>query len=381
MNILFLSPYAPVLHLHGGGVRMYHNIRILSECHSVRVISFVQNDDEREMLRSLHPMCESVTAIDPDPDFRPHWFSLKPFLMREFSGRAMEAAVDKAFLEWKVDVIQCEYLQMAHYRRPGPFSILTAHEAVSANAYQAFQETTEPVESAKLFYRWMGLLHYEVSVCRRFDRVITMTEEDAAYLRSYTHTKNIRPIPIGIDTRYFEPRATDAAKPVSVLFIGNFRHTPNVEAAEFLLTDVAPRFPEVRFVIAGSFVPDSLKPGRNVEFPGYIADTRTMFHSPNTIFAAPLFSGTGQRVKLLEAFAMGCPVITTSVGALGFPISNGEQAFIANTAEEFRAALARLLSSSGVRARMGMLGRKMVVERLDWSRIASLFTQLIEHRE
>ena len=170
-------------------------------------------------------------------------------------------------------------------------------------------------------------------------------------------------------------------KRVDVIFIGNFRHAPNVEAAEFILTELAPHFPEVRFVIAGSFVPDHLKPTSNVGFPGYIADTRTIFHSANTIFAAPLFSGTGQRVKLLEAFAMGCPVITTSVGGLGFPLRDGEQALIANAAAEFRAALSRLLSSPEVRTQVGALGRKMVVERFDWARIGSLFTQLVEHRE
>src|SRR6266481_7306001 len=133
MNILILTAYPPVLHMHGGGVRMFHNIRILAEKHSVRVISFVEREEERELLRSLEGMCDSVTAVKRVPDFRPHWSSLLPFLVREFSAPEMYRAVESAFRKTKVDVLQCEYLQMAHFHRKGVLNVVTMHEAVSAN--------------------------------------------------------------------------------------------------------------------------------------------------------------------------------------------------------------------------------------------------------
>src|SRR5688572_32336287 len=121
MNILFLSAYPPVLHMHGGGVRMFHNIRILAQRHSVHVLSFVENDEERELVKSVEPICESVTAIQRVSDFSAHWISLKPFWVFEFATPAMHAAVDDAVRKKKIDVIQCEYLQMAQYKRPGTF--------------------------------------------------------------------------------------------------------------------------------------------------------------------------------------------------------------------------------------------------------------------
>src|SRR6185503_4426073 len=99
----------------------------------------------------------------------------------------------------------------------------------------------------------------------------------------------------------------DGKRQVSVLFMGNFFHTPNVEAASFLAREIAPRFSEVQFSIAGSPVPEGLQAGANVKLTGYIPDTRELYHSADTIVVAPLFSGTGQRVKLLEAFSMACP--------------------------------------------------------------------------
>ena len=379
MNILYLTPYPPVLHMHGGGVRMFHNIRILAQEHQVHVISFFENEEERELLKSVEPVCESITGIQRISDFGPHWFSLKPFLVHEFGTPAMYVAVDDAIRRKKIDVIQCEYLHMAQYRRPGIFSILTEMDVMSANGYQAFQDPAAPIGRFRLFSRWMATLNYEISMCNRFDRVVAMTKEDARYLRSYARHANIRDIPIGIDPNYFQP-SWEPDHPIEVVFIGNYRHTPNVEAAEFLMKEVVPYFPKIRFVIAGSYLPENLgklSQFANVTLPGYVPDTRSLFHAPHTIFAAPLFSGTGQRVKLLEAFAMQCPVVTTAVGAAGFPIQSGNQAVIAATAPEFRAAIQAFVSSAELRAQTGRAARKMIEDDFSWDTIGQRFLELV----
>jgi glycosyltransferase involved in cell wall biosynthesis len=368
MNVLFLAAYPPVLHRHGGGVRMYHNIRILSEQHSVHVLSFVGSDEEEDSLGSVKSICESVRGIRRIPDFRPHWLSVTPFMVREFSTPAMHQAVDDMLRAKRVNVVQCEYLQMAQFRRRGVFSLLTAHEVLSKNASEAFETESDPLEKLRLFYRWMQILRYEVLQVRKFNRIVTMTSEDAAYLRSYAPEANIRPIPIGVDVDQFTP-GPDVPRELSVVFVGNFFHTPNVEASSFLAREVAPRFPDVKFRIAGIPVPDGIPPTKNVELTGYVPDTRSLYHAANTIVVAPLFSGSGQRVKLLEAFSMACPVVTTTIGAQGFPIENGIQAFIADTADEFAGALRRLLADPALRRRTGENARAMILNRFTWTRI------------
>jgi glycosyltransferase involved in cell wall biosynthesis len=379
MNILVLTAYAPVLHMHGGGVRMFHNIRILAQKHSVRVISFVENEEEREMLQSLEGICESVAAVKRVPDFRPHWLSVLPFLVREFSTPEMYRAVESEFRRKHVDVLQCEYLQMAQFHRPGTLTVLTLHEILSANAYEAFQRERTPGRKFKLFYRWMQMLRYEVMMSGKFDRVAAMTAVDAEYMRSYAPGAHVHAIPIGIDPDEFMPMPEEPARPLEVLFVGNFRHTPNVEAAEFLIRHIAPQFPGVPFVIRGSYVPDALHRSapRNVSFPGYISDTRPLYHRPNVIVAAPLFSGTGQRVKLLEAFAMACPVVTTSIGSLGYPLRNGIDAFVADTVEDFAASLRQLISSEELRRRLGQNARDMILRDFTWQRIGEQFLDLV----
>src|SRR5262249_43521952 len=151
----------------------------------------------------------------------------------------------------KIDVLQCEYLQMAQFRRPGVFTVLTAHETLSKNAYDAFVGDLGPLEKLRLFYRWMQMLNYEVAQIREFHRVVTMTEEDAAYLRSLAPAADIRAIPIGVDPSEFAPVA-EPEQPITALFVGNFRHSPNLEALRFIVQHIAPQFPDVRFLIPGS---------------------------------------------------------------------------------------------------------------------------------
>ena len=377
MNILFVAAYPPVLHRHGGGVRMYHNIRLLSEKHSVRVLSFVGSDEEMDLLASVKPICESVEGIRRIPDFRPHWLSVKPFLMREFSTPAMHEAVDACLRAKKIDLLHCEYLQMAQFRRKRISSILTAHEALSKNARESFESESESATKLHLFYRWMQILNYEVKQVRKFDRVVAMTPEDAAYLKSYVPDGNIRSIPIGIDADEFRPPQPDLQRPVSVVFMGNFFHLPNVEAARFVLREIAPRFPTVKFTIAGSPILESPLAAPNVELAGHIPDTRTLYHPPNTIVVAPLFSGTGQRVKLLEAFSMACPVVTTRVGAMGFPAEPGVNVFLAETADEFAAALSRLIADPSLRRRVGDNARAMILEHFTWQRLGKEYLDVV----
>src|SRR5262249_14967252 len=136
----------------------------------------------------------------------------------------------------------------------------------------------------------------------------------------------------------------------------------------------------ITFVVAGSHLPDDLPRLPNAVFPGYVADTRQLFHPNHTIFVAPLFSGTGQRVKLLEAFAMRAATVTTSLGAAAFPLKDGQEAMIANTPQQFRDAIATLAASPDLRSRLGTKARQMILDRFTWDRIGAQFLGLVDER-
>ena len=377
MNILVLTAYPPVLGSHGGGVRMFHNIRILASRHSVHLISFAESDEDHDRIADLTNLCESVAIVDSRVEGAPNPWSLVPGVIAMFSVDAMRREAHDAVRKHGIDVMQCEYLPMVQFRDPDVFTVLTAHEAVSANARQELRATTEPIEKIRLYYRWMSMLRYEVNAVRGVDRVVTMTREDADYLRSYVPDADIRSIPIGVDSGWYVPNAEDIERPVRAVFLGNFRHPPNVEAVRFLVEHVIPDFPDVSFEIVGGDLPAGLLDGSGAVSVEPLPDTRPLYVGPNTIVLAPLFSGTGQRVKLLEAFAMGMPVVTTPLGARGFPLTEGADLLIRDSPEGFRNALGRLAGSSELRRELGSRARRKIVGEMEWKRLEERFLEVV----
>lgn len=378
MNILFLAAYPPVLNMHGGGVRMYHNIRILGRKHDVHVVSFAEKDDEHERVHRISEICSSVRVISRVPRPRPRRLSRIPSAVRHFDTAEMRDAVNDVCRRRAIEVLHCEYVEMAQYHRSELFTVWSVTDPLSPSLKNAFLSESNPIHKARAFYRWKSMLNYETRAARQFDRVVTMTPNDAEFIRGCAPRADVRDIPIGVDSRLYEPSSIEPNHPLRVVFLGNFRHTPNIEAVRFLRDNVAGYFPDLKFEVAGRDLPDGLLDGTALEAVGYRPDTRSLYRRPNTIVAAPLFSGRGQRVKLLEAFSMGMPVVTTSLGAAGFQVSHGQEAFIAETAKEFRSSLARLRESRELRENMGARARRMIVERFDWDVLAGRFLDVVE---
>ena len=378
MNILFLAAYPPVLNMHGGGVRMYHNIRILGRKHDVHVVSFVENDEEHDRVLGISEICSSVRTIRRVPGRGPRRLSRIPSQVRHFDTAEMRDAVDDACRRHAIEVLHCEYVEMAQFHRSGLFTVWSVTDPLSPGLKDAFRSESNPVGRARAYYRWRSMLNYETRAARRFDRVVAMTPNDAEFIRGCAPRSDVRDIPIGVDSRHYRPSEIDPNGPLRVVFLGNFRHTPNIEAARFLRDNVAGHFPDLRFEVAGTNLPEGLLDGSAIEATGYRPDTRSLYSRPNTIVAAPLFSGRGQRVKLLEAFSMGMPVVTTSLGAAGFPVRHGREAFIADTAEEFRSSLALLRESRELRENLGTNARRMIVERFDWDVLADRFLDVVD---
>jgi glycosyltransferase involved in cell wall biosynthesis len=174
------------------------------------------------------------------------------------------------------------------------------------------------------------------------DRVQVCTRDNAAYLQSFLPAlkgkidANFR---AGIDTEQYEFRP-NGREPFTLLFLGSFRHLPNVEALNWFLKEVFPLIrksePRARLVIAGSDPPPrhSLRDAEAIEMLGFVEDVREPL-GKYAIFVCPILAGSGIRVKLLEAFAAGIPVVSTRIGAEGLADKDGDTCALADTPELF----------------------------------------------
>jgi len=166
----------------------------------------------------------------------------------------------------------------------------------------------------------------------------------------------------------FEP---DGREPHSMLFLGSFRHLPNIEALDWFTKKVLPRViersPDARLVIVGAEPPPkhSLPDyGPAIELRGFVEDVREPL-SRYAVFVCPILSGSGMRVKLLEAFAAGIPVVSTRVGAEGLTAKDGDICALADTPEAFAGKIVELFVDAAKARAMAERAREQVVATRD----------------
>jgi glycosyltransferase involved in cell wall biosynthesis len=235
--------------------------------------------------------------------------------------------------------------------------------------------------SPMCFFRRLKFLAGEYFFEKRYvggiDPFIFVSEEDRLSFHRHHSTRHGVTIPNGVDTKYFsssDERGSDQAGP-TVMFLGNMVHSPNEEAALYLLDEIAPRIemrvPSVKFVIVGSHPSKAMlaRAGKNICITGWVADVRPYLRQASVVLL-PMVSGTGIKNKLLEAWASGAAVVGSELVCQGVPAREGENILVGRTAAELADAAVRLIEDEDLRQRVGRQGRLTVEAQLTWETMA-----------
>ena len=299
------------------------------------------------------------------------------WLNREFAERAKQIAA-----EWKPDIIQAESHVMGQYlerKMIGPRTILVEHEPGAAAA----------ADRCRMYNGLPGFLYqrdlmmwkqFEKTVLGNADAVVAFTARDAAVLRELAPATRIEVLPIGTVSPQQPP---GTASSVELLFVGNYIHPPNVDAALRLGKNIFPQvqreIPEARLVLAGANPPPSLRDleGQHVTVPGLVPDLAPVLRRA-AVVAVPLRYGGGIRVKVLEALAAGKAVVASRLAVEGVPVLDGEHVLIAETDAEFASAIRSLLGDPVRRSRIAANAREWAVANLGWERIVAGHEALYE---
>jgi len=207
--------------------------------------------------------------------------------------------------------------------------------------------------------------------------LITLTEADANGIGTYNPEARVFVNSPGVDAAFLRPpRDTDRPEAPSVVYIGNYHHPPNVYAARFFVHEVMPklrqRHPSLTFRLVGSnVVPQiaELDGVNGTRVIGLVEDLRPELWQASAC-VAPIFTGTGMRLKVLEALASGTPLVSTELGVRGLLLQDGKHFLQATTPQQFADAVSRLLADPTQARAIGKEGRKFVEREHDWERAA-----------
>lgn len=310
---------------------------------------------------SLRPV-SGVAAVLPG------LFAGLPLWVAARRNARFAADVRRLVATWRPDVVQAEFSVMGQYLPHGGAdaarTVVIFHEPGTA---AAVERERQPGESS-LFWRFEAKRwrRFERALLERIDAAVAFTARDAEFLRSLEPQAQVHVLPVGVKLAAHTPEPVGGAP--RVLFVGNFAHAPNVDAARFLVDEIQPllreRFPALELWIIGHGAPSSLKrrtrPGLSVK--GYVPDLAD-YMARASVVVAPLRRGTGVRIKVLEAMAAGKAVVATPLAAEGIDAQPGRHLLLAEDATGFRDAVTLLLNDPGLRAAMGRAARSFIATR------------------
>jgi len=394
LRILFVSPYSIYPPLHGGAVLMLQAIQEMAKRHSVIVLTFVDSEKEANSNQELRLWARHVETVLRRPALKRH-FSLRSNAEQTFLDSGFAALLDKLVFLHDIDLIQFEYTQLAQYRLPLLYTTqcLFEHDVYFRSVERQLISGGGGVWlKAKEFVEWLRAVRFEVAAAGQFDAVFTCHEEERRMLESLLNGK--RPVVVAglrtaVDCANYTfpggPRQLD-----SLLFVGNFQHRPNVDGLLYFSSEILPliraRRPSVMLHVVGAQAPPTLERAAvqfGVSFHGHVPDIRKPL-SRYALFVCPIRSGAGVRVKLLEAYASGIPVVSTSLGAEGIAATPGQDLLLADSPPEFAEACLRLLEHPEEAAALAAHARHLVETTYDWSivgqRLDQIYYELVQRK-
>jgi len=387
LRVLFVSPYPICPPVHGGGVFMYQTLRELSRRAHVHVVAMLDDISQAPAQQELRGFCASVEFLVRPP--RPATAgSIRPHAVAEFANDDLAWLIHRQTFVQQIDVVQLEYTPLGQYAcayRRIP-TALFEHDIYFQSIARSLAYMPGTLARVKARYEYLRALRYELRMLPRCDRVQVCTRENGDYLAGFLPRKSTRSawmqagLRAAIDTtRYrFSPAARE---PFTMLFLGSFRHTPNAVALAWFVEEVLPRImvrrPEARLVVVGSDAPPRHPYADHapaIEIRGFVEDVREPL-SRYAVFVCPVRAGSGVRVKLLEAYASGIPVVSTRIGAEGLAAQDGDFCLLADDPTAFAEQVLRIFDDPPFAAGMATRARAEVVANWD---MATVTGRLVE---
>jgi polysaccharide biosynthesis protein PslH len=312
-------------------------------------------------------------------------FSSQSYHIQRFISDEYAALLRSILQEQQFDVIQLETLYLTPYidliRAYSDAKIVLRSHNVEFEIWERLT-VNEPSFLRKKYLQHLTkkLRDYEIAQLQKIDAVLAITERDLESYRSYGFEGEGKCIPIGLDVNSYKVEENSFHQPLSISFIGSLDWQPNIEGLRWFLNSswkiLHKAFPTLEFHIAGRNTPEEIK---NINLPnvivhGEVPDAQA-FIAKHTLMLVPLLSGGGMRAKILEAMALGKVVLSTKVGIEGIPVINGEEAYIANSSDEFRAAIHYCYAQNGELAQMGKQARLFIERNYDNRLIADKVLQ------
>jgi len=400
LRLLYLSQLVPYPLDAGPKVRQYYVLQYLAAAgHEVTLLAFRRDTDRSESIDRLRQICATVHTVPMTRSRARDAYHLgrsllssTPFLIARDAVAAMTNKAIELVAAGGFDAIHADQLWMAQYALaaaaaappPRPRLVLDQHNAMYLIPQRLAESATNPLQRVLLRREAELMRRYERETCRQFDSVVWVTAEDQ---QAVTVSRPIAPqelvIPICVDPRA-RPVIERVANPFRVTFLGGLHWPPNAAGIVWFAREVWPQVqaacPDAVLTVIGKNPPAELTHGpsstvHRLELTGYVDDP-TPYLAETAFFIVPLHAGGGMRVKILDAWCWGLPVVSTTIGAEGIQYSDCDDLSIADDPAAFAAAVTEIWQSPTVARHLARAGRRTLESRYDWRTVYRVWDEV-----
>lgn len=390
MKILFFANRTPYPPYRGDKLKIFNLARRLNNRHELHLLTFAQSKEDLTYREELEKIFHKVHFV-----YLPKWqsalnclaafWSARPLQVLYFQSAGMRAKLAEVLAANKFDAIHVQHLRMSPYLKDakGVPRILDMPDAFSLYWQRRVETAANPL--VRLFNKVEQgrVMRYEPVVMKKYDMSLVCSAEDLEYLKKTHSLSSIHLLPNGVDLDTFSARAHDYSHNHTLLFTGNMDYAPNVDAVQYFVQDVLPliheKYPSVQFIIAGQRPVKKVQDlaSEKVKVTGFIKDLATVYNEAS-IVVAPLRFGAGTQNKVLEAMAMGVPVVCSNIGFKGLGIESGEGAIMRKDAAGFAEAVIALLGNEAERRTVGQKGMAVIKQGFGWDAIALMLEKYLQ---
>lgn len=377
MRILFLTETIPAPLDSGGRIKTFHTLGILSARHDVVCHAFIRNADQRAHAGMLRDRCASLTLherrrtpLGVARDALRALATHRAFTLVRHDDPDVRRAIRAVVARERFDLVYCDHLSMVRYGRELGVPILYDAHNVEWQLVARHGATLRWPARAAAALEAGRVRREEREACNTSSLVTTVSEVDAHALAALAPSARIRVIPIAIDVNRRPPLKRPVGDPI-VLFVGGLHWPPNASALDWLTGSVWPlvrrEAPDAQLFCIGRATARQrarLQTVAGVTAVGAVDDIEAWFERAR-VLVVPLLSGSGMRVKILDALARAVPVVSTRIGCEGIDAVPGKELLVADDPTQFAADIVRLLRDDGFAAAVAAAGRQLALHRYD----------------
>ena len=379
----------------GGKIRTLNIFSRLAQSMEIHVVSLADRKRDVDGIAQMRRIFRSYTPVfwTETPTFSARFYvqfmraraGRFPYFLAKYRVPDLTANIEGLLERENFDLLLCDFLHSAVGMIGSRFRprVLFEHNVEYLIRKRHWEQEKNPLRKALLNGEWRKARAVEGEVCRAFDHVISVSQQDGHLLAQEFQIRHVSILPTGVDTEYFQPQDVEP-RSGSLVFVGSMDWHPNEDGVMWFLEEIIPlvrqRVPHVTLTVVGRNPSRRLRAlaaaVSGVEVTGTVADVRPYVAGAEVV-VVPLRIGGGTRIKIFEAMAMGRAVVSTSLGAEGLPVMPGDHILLEDTAGSFASAVVSLLRNPARREQIAAAGYELTVRNQGWHVAAEIMENIL----